>query len=218
MFSNQNEEEQDSEQDNEQPAEDPEASTNDPETDSEDEDEMIEISREEYEQIKQERDELEEKYLRRTADLDNLRKRHRKEKEEYEKYSNVELLKDIFEVADNFDRALDSMGIESDDVQQGVKMIRDQLFEVIEKHNVEQIEAEEEPFDPHKHEAMMMEEREDVDEKTVVDVFEKGYELYDRVIRPASVKVAKPAENSRDDQNEKNQAENESETVEVEVE
>lgn len=157
------------------------------------EDELVEIKKSEYESLKEERDEFEEKFLRKTADLDNLRKRKEKEKDELRKYAHTDILSDLIEVIDNVDRAIESLDIENDDVSEGVRMIKNQLHELIEKYDVEPIDAQDQPFDPHKHEGMMREERDDLNEQRVIEVFKKGYKLHDRILRPASVKVGVPS-------------------------
>lgn len=166
----------------------------------EQEDEIVEISRSELEALKEERDEFEQKFMRKTADLDNLRKRKEKEKDELRKFAHTDLLSDLLEVIDNFDRALDSLELESEDVRDGVLMIQNQLHELLEKYDVEPIEAEGEPFDPHKHEGMMREEKEELDRQVVLEVFQEGYQLHDRVLRPASVKVGVPASSGQEDE------------------
>lgn len=168
-----------------------------------DDEEMVEVSSKKLDELRNERDQLEDKYLRKVADFDNLKKRVREEKREFKKYAHTELLADLLEIQDNFARALESMDIENEDVREGVEMIQSQLDDLLEKYDVEPIQADGERFDPHKHEGMMREQREDVDEQTVVEVFKKGYKLHDRVLRPASVKVAVPAD--RKDENSQNE-------------
>lgn len=170
-------------------------------TDGEDEEpdgEKSEIERleEKLEEVKMERDELEEKYLRKAADIDNLKKRQKQEKKKLRKYAAQDILEDLLEVIDNFHRALDSMEFESEDVKDGIDMIDRQLGELLSKHNVDSMEAEGDTFDPNLHEAMMQEEREDLDEQIVLEVFQEGYSLHENVLRPAQVKVGVPAEES----------------------
>ncbi len=153
---------------------------------------------EKIEAIEEERDELEEKYLRKVADLDNLRKRNNEEKKKLRKYAHKDVLDDLLEVIDNLNRALDSMEFESEDVADGIDMIRRQLMELLEKHNAEPMEVEGETFDPNLHDAMMQEKKENLNEKKVLDVFKEGYMLHDRVLRPAQVKVGVPADQSND--------------------
>lgn len=169
----------------------------DEQPDPEDEEELVEVNRSDLEELREQRDEFEDKYLRKMADLQNLRKRKKREREEYEKYAHEDITRDMLEIMDNFERALDNMNFENESVREGVEMIRDQLLELLSKYDVQPMEAEGETFDPHRHEAMMKEEREDVDEQTVVEVFKRGYSLHDRVLRPASVKVGMPAKQPR---------------------
>ncbi len=158
-----------------------------------DEDQIVEVNRSDLEQLRAKRDEYEDKYLRKVADLQNLRKRKKREREEYKKYAHEDVARDLLEIVDNFERALDNMNFENESVREGVEMIRDQMLELLSKYDVEPMEAEGETFDPHRHEAMMKEEREDLDEQTVLEVFKQGYTLHDRVLRAASVKVGMPA-------------------------
>lgn len=192
------------EQDDEQETEKAEEEKNDSADEEETESQTVEIQKSELEELKEERDELEEKYLRRTADLKNLQERTKQEKQELMKYANDNLLADLLEVMDNFDRALEQMNFDNEDVAEGVRMIKNQLDELLEKYDVEPIKAEGEPFDPHEHEGMMREEKEDLDEKKVLQVFKKGFKLHDRVLRPASVKVGVPASSDEGQQEEEN--------------
>lgn len=152
------------------------------------------------ERLQEERDKFREKYLRKVADFENLRKRKQKELEDKRKYANQRVLKDLLEVVDNFERAMESMSFENEDVREGNEMIHQQLVNLLERHDVRQIEAEGEPFDPHRHEGMMQEEREDLEDARVLEVFKKGYLYHDRVLRPARVKVGVPPSDADEEQ------------------
>ncbi len=167
--------------------------------------EVVEVTRGEIEELKQQSEEFREKYFRRTADLDNLRKRFKREKEQYQKYANYELLRDLLEILDNFERARDTMEFENEEVREGMQMIDNQLRGLLEKYDVEPVDAEGEPFDPQEHEGMMREEREDLDRQVVLEVFKKGYKLHDRILRPASVKVGIPVKSSSEQDDETEQ-------------
>lgn len=156
-----------------------------PPEEDEDPEETIERLREEKEQFR-------EKYLRKVADVENLRKRKEEELREQRKYAHRDLLEDLLEVQDNFERALKSMEFENEDVREGNEMIHRQLEELLERYDVEPMRAEGEPFDPHRHEGMMQEEREGLDQPEVLEVFKEGYVYHDRVLRPARVKVGMP--------------------------
>ena len=149
----------------------------------------IEITKEEFEKLKKEIEESNEKFLRAQADLINYRKRKDEEVERYLKYANEDLILDILPVVDNFERALN---VESDSkFTEGVKMIYANLIGILEKYGVKEIDALGKKFDPMYHNAVMTEEIKDKETDIVVEVFQKGYMLKDRVIRPAMVKVNK---------------------------
>lgn len=146
-------------------------------------------------QAKNKRDHFKEKYLRKVADLKNLKQRKEKEAKKQRKYANKELLFDLLEILDNFNRALESMNFESEDVNEGVSMIKKQLDDLLKKYEVKEINAKGEEFDPNYHEAMMQEKRPGIDKRIVLEVLQKGYTIHDQVLRPAQVKVSVPVDN-----------------------
>lgn len=134
---------------------------------------------------------LREALLRKVADFENLKKRAEREKNDYVKYSLTETMRDLVGVLDNLERALahaPASGVE--DFRAGVEMIARQLSEVVRKYGVTEIPALGTPFDPQFHEAMMRGESADVPPGTVIEVFQKGYVLNDRLLRPVMVKVS----------------------------
>jgi len=142
--------------------------------------------------LKQEKDELNQRYLRIAADFDNFRKRTRAEKEELVKYANVNLVSELLPVLDNFERALD-VKEPSEEVQKylmGMEMIFKQLMKILNDAGLEYIEALGKTFDPEKHEAVMRVTDTEVETDTVVEELRKGYAFKDKVIRPSMVKVA----------------------------
>ena len=137
-------------------------------------------------QLKEKNDRI----LRLQADFENFRRRTAKEKEELAAVITQNMLGDLLPLLDNFERA---MAVEQSDVeafQKGVEMIFTQLREVMEKHGLENIEAEGAPFDPNVHQAVMRVENPDVEDGTIMQVLQKGYQAKGRVIRPAMVQVA----------------------------
>ncbi|WP_028399255.1 nucleotide exchange factor GrpE [Ectobacillus panaciterrae] len=135
--------------------------------------------------------ETENRALRLQADFDNYRRRVQLDREAAEKYKAQSLVLDILPALDNFERA---MKVEVNDEQaqsllQGMEMIHRQLVEALVKEGVEAIEAVGQPFDPYLHQAVMQVEDSSYESNTVVEEFQKGYKLKDRVIRPAMVKV-----------------------------
>ncbi len=130
-----------------------------------------------------------DKYLRLAAEYDNYRKRTAKEKESTYADAKLDTVKPFLEVLDNLDRGLAQFE-EGDPHRQGMELICKQFRAVLEKLGVTEIEAAGQPFDPEKHNAVMHVEDEAFGENTVAEVFQKGYQLGDKVIRFAMVKVA----------------------------
>ncbi len=138
---------------------------------------------------------LYDKLVRTLADFDNFRKRTEREKEKIHRYALFDVLKDFLSVFDNLERALAASG-SAEDLKTGVQMIARQFADLLGRYGVEAVEAVDKPFDPTVHEAVLREEKEDVDEPTVVSEFQRGYQLHDRLLRPALVTVAMPAPKS----------------------
>lgn len=134
-----------------------------------------------------------DKYLRERADLENYRRRVQKEKEELQKYGNECLLLEILPVMDNMERALDHASEESlSAVIEGISLTRSMLLSVLKKFGVEPVESKGAPFDPAFHQAMCRVESAEAPPNTVIEEFQKGYMLNDRLLRPAMVSVAAP--------------------------
>lgn len=156
--------------------------------------EMEEAPAEDDEKVKleQEIEELKSRYLRVQADYDNFRKRTKSEKEASAKYRSQSLAEQLLPVLDNFERALvvETTNEESKSILTGVDMVYRQLKDALQQEGVEEVEALGKPFDPHVHQAVMQEKSEEHDSGIVTEVFQKGYRLKDRVIRPAMVKVS----------------------------
>ena len=130
-----------------------------------------------------------DKYLRLAAEYDNYRKRTTKEKEGIYADARLDTVKPFLDVADNLDRAV-SQFEEGDPHRQGMELICKQFAAVLEKLGVTEIAALGQPFDPEKHNAVMHIDDENFAENTVAEVFQKGYQMGDRVVRFAMVKVA----------------------------
>ena len=130
-----------------------------------------------------------EAHLRLAAEYDNFRKRTAKEKESLYGDAKADTVKPFLEVLDNLERGLAQFE-EGDTHRQGMEMICKQFMTVLEKLGVQQIEALGQPFDPARHNAVMHVEDESAGENTVVEVFQQGYALGDKILRFAMVKVA----------------------------
>ena len=146
------------------------------------------------EALKQEIYELKNKYALAYADTENLKKRLQSEADQLRKYRSQDFLSDILPVIDNFERALNSVENKEDNFYKGVKMIYEQLQSSLSKEGVSEIKCLNEQFDPLKEQALVQEEKDDVDENTVLEILQKGYMLKDRVLRTATVKISKKKE------------------------
>lgn len=145
-------------------------------------------------ELEKENAELKDRLVRNVADTENYKKRLAREKEEAVKYANTSLVKDLIGPLDDFSRALDAAEQSSnfDALKEGVRMIEDKLYSTLKTNwGLEVIDQKDVPFDPNEHEACMMEELEGASEDMVTMLFQKGYKLNGRVIRPAKVKVGK---------------------------
>jgi len=142
---------------------------------------------------KKEKEELHDKYLRTLAETDNFRKRVAKEKDEYRKYIITDFLLEILPVFDNLERALKVRGSGNEQtVISGVEITVKQFQEVLKNFQVQEIDALNKPFNPELHEALAKEESPDVTDPTVVEVYQKGFLLNQRLLRPALTKVLVP--------------------------
>ncbi|WP_028775319.1 nucleotide exchange factor GrpE [Shimazuella kribbensis] len=126
------------------------------------------------------------------ADLENARRRARKEKEDAVKYASVPLIESLLPVLDNFERALDAAEDrgEAKGLLDGVEMVYRQLLQALSDSGLSLVEAVGMPFDPHVHNAVLQVDSEDHDAGTVVEELQSGYRYRDRVIRPTMVKVS----------------------------
>lgn len=154
-----------------------------------------EVSPREVEKLRNEASECRDKTLRTLAEMENLRKRLEKEKQDYCDFANKEFVSDLLPVLDNFDRALAAVDPasrgESDPYRQGVEMIYKQLEEVLKSQGLEEIKALGEHFDPFLHEAVQEEESDDYPDGTVLEVLLKGYLFRRKLLRAAVVKVSR---------------------------
>ncbi len=138
-----------------------------------------------------EKDELRHTLIHRQADFENFRKRIERERQEERKHAHARLIEELLPVLDSFDRALAAHADPDDeDYRKGFELIYRQLWDALARQGLERIEAEGKPFDPHQHQAVERVESEEIDDGTVLEVLQQGYKFRDKVLRPASVKVA----------------------------
>jgi molecular chaperone GrpE len=141
---------------------------------------------------------LTDRLLRAHADIDNLRKRLEREKEETAKYAITRFAREVVTVADNFERAVQAVpaGAAEKDAAlkalvEGVNMTEREFVNVLERNGVRRVVPKGEAFNPHQHQAMMELQNPEVTPGTILEVFQPGYLIDDRVLRPAMVVVAK---------------------------
>jgi molecular chaperone GrpE len=140
-----------------------------------------------------------DRLLRASAEFDNYKKRSSREMEEFRKFANQSLIKEMLSVVDNLELAMNSTNGHKaidKDLLQGLEMTHKEILKVFEKFNVKPIDAKGQPFDPTFHEAVMQEETNDSPKNTVINELQRGYMIHDRLLRPSMVVVAKPKENN----------------------
>ena len=168
-----------------------EAAQETPEAEEAKADEAEAVAEEKKEAVTQEDEDMKTKYLRLAADFQNFKRRTEKEKSDIYAYANEKFALDLLDVIDNFERAL----IHQDDckdekMKEGMELIFKQLQSVLEKNKIVEIPALGEEFDPNVHNAVMTSASEEFESGKVCNVFQKGYKLNNKVIRPAMVIVA----------------------------
>ena len=168
------------------------------EGDSAEEEKKLSPMEELQEQLKKKDVELVEQksdFLREKADLENFRKRLVKEKADAVQFANERLLKELVEIDDNMNRALNTPNTSLESLKEGVEMIQKQFATFLKNQKVEPVEAIGKPFDPSLHEVMTQLESEDHEENTVIQEYSTGYTLNGRILRSAKVVISKkPAE------------------------
>jgi len=137
--------------------------------------------------------ELYDKHVRLHAEFENFKRRITKDKQDAIKFANQELIRQILPFVDNLERSLQHADEAKniDALKEGIENTIKDFLKTLEKSGLETIQARGEPFDPNVHEAIMQEERNDLEPNTVVQELQRGYKLHGRVIRPATVTVSK---------------------------
>ena len=150
-----------------------------------------ELLQEKVDKLEEELKQSEDKYLRLYAEFENFKRRKNKEIETNNVYKSQKVITEILPSLDNLERALQ---VESDNEEiksllKGVEMVYEGLLNVLKSEGVELIETENAQFGPNYHHAVMQDEDSEKESGAILDTFQKGYKLKDRVIRPAMVKV-----------------------------
>ena len=172
------------------------AATEDPETDSEynSADGVVdERSSEKIAELQDALTDARDQSLRRTAEMDNMRRRFNQEREQLIFESNKRLIQDLLPTLDDMERTLQHPNASKDAVLQGMELIHKNFATLLERYGLTEMETVGEPFDVHAHDALMEEARADVEPGTIIREIQKGYKLNDNILRHAKVIVAKDA-------------------------
>jgi molecular chaperone GrpE len=143
-------------------------------------------------ELRRERDSLQDRLLRTAAEFDNYRKRMDRERRDLAEYTAGEVLKELLPIIDNLERALQAAP-QDDPLRKGVELTHRQMLDMLRKRGVTPIEALGADFDPNFHQAVIHEESTGHREGEVMEELQRGYVVGDRLLRPAMVKVAKRA-------------------------
>jgi molecular chaperone GrpE len=150
---------------------------------------------EELESLRAKLAETQDKLLRTQAELENYRKRARREMEDERRFAEVGLVRDLLPIVDNISRAIEAAENKADaqKLLEGLRMMLRQFEQVFAQHHCKLItdEVVGEPFDPNRHEAILQQPSDEHEEHTVLGVTRPGLELHDRIVRPAQVIVSK---------------------------
>jgi molecular chaperone GrpE len=144
------------------------------------------------EELRRERDAVQDRLLRTAAEFDNYRKRMDRERRDLADYTSADVVTELLPIIDNLERALQAAA-DDDPLRKGVELIHKQMLDMLRKRGVKPIETLGADFDPNFHQAVIHEESADHREGEVMQELQRGYLLGDRLLRPAMVKVAKSA-------------------------
>ena len=169
----------------------------------------ISLKESDYQKLIAELSEYKDKYLRLYAEFDNARKRMERERSEFVKYANEGLVSEFLNILDDLERSVEAAKAKHEDYSaflKGIEMVMSHIYEMLKRNNVKPIESLGKKFDPHCHEALMLWEDDSAPEGTILEEFQKGYFIGDRVVRTAKVKVArrKPAADPPEEKKDEN--------------
>ena len=159
--------------------------------------EQLDDSLEPEKDLQEQLQEAQQRALRHQADLENTRKRMRREMADQQRYAGISLMRDLLPALDNLCRAVEvaEPSEANQGILSGVQMVCEQLESILTKHECHRIEAEGTMFDPNLHEAVVQQPSSEHPPGTVVKEVQAGYQLFDRIVRPSQVMVAQAPEN-----------------------
>ena len=144
--------------------------------------------------LREELAQYKEKYVRLYAEFENARKRMEREKQEFVKYANEGLIVEFLSIVDDLERSLEAAKAKHEDYTaflKGIEMVMAHIYALLKKYGAKPIEAKGKKFDPHYHEILSQEETDQFEDEYVMEEFQKGYCLGEKVVRPTKVKLAK---------------------------
>jgi molecular chaperone GrpE len=146
----------------------------------------------ERDQLARDKAELQDLMVRRQAEFENFRRRTERDRMEFVEYASMDAVKALLPMLDDFERALKAAATtdEASDLVKGVELIYQRLLESLKKLGLEPISTPDQKFDPHVHHAVEMVQNDEVEDHTILDEYQRGYNFKGRLLRPAMVKVA----------------------------
>jgi len=144
----------------------------------------------ERDRLLEEKNDLTDRLLRRQAEFDNFRRRAERERADVLEYANTETVRSILPILDDFERALKVECTGNKEYVRGMELIHQRLSDALKKLGLEPISAKGLTFDPHIHHAVEMSETDQVEDHTILEEYQRGYNFRGRLLRPAMVKVA----------------------------
>jgi molecular chaperone GrpE len=151
-----------------------------------------------FQALADERDSYKDRYMRTFAEMENIRKRTEREKSDIRRYAISDFARDVLGLGDNIQRAILAVPAEAAEqdphlksFRDGIELLERELVQMLERHGVQRLDPKGQRFDPNQHQAVMETERPDLPAGTVAEVFQAGYTIGERVLRPAMVSVAK---------------------------
>ena len=155
---------------------------------------MAGVVESDYQKIVEEAASYKDKYVRLYAEFENARKRMDRDRQEFIRYAHEGIIAEFLGILDNLERCVEAAQAKHEDYTaflKGIEMVMAQTHEMLKRHGVRPIEARGKMFDPHVHEILMQEDAEGVEEGVILEEFQKGYMIAERVVRTSKVKVAK---------------------------
>lgn len=144
-------------------------------------------------QLEEEVQDSKDRYLRTLAEMENMRRRQERERQDLLKYASEKLLQDLLPVLDSFEKATAASSADANNaIVEGIRMVHKQLTHVLENNGLKAVDAVGKTFDPNVHQAIQRIESDMVEKETVKDEFQRGYTLNGRLVRPSMVSVLVP--------------------------